>query len=214
MTTADIHNILGIDEYFKAPSALMNILLNKELRIDMFKKFLKIETDLSYDWFHYYFMSEQADRTEKKQDFTPDSLCDLVSQLTGNFQMCHELAAGTGGIIIRKWNNEIKKVFPWLYDPSSIFFHLEELSDRAIPFLLFNLSIRGINASVIHGDTLERNAKGVFFVYNVNNSPIGFSDINILPYSEDVMNYFNIHQWTDNMYSQHIESDFNNNFYK
>ncbi|HFH9913218.1 TPA: SAM-dependent DNA methyltransferase, partial [Streptococcus pyogenes] len=69
--TDEIHRILGIDEVYKAPKRLTDILFDKDSREDIFRQFLDIETDLSYDWFMRYFEDEHADRKNKKQDFTP-----------------------------------------------------------------------------------------------------------------------------------------------
>lgn len=41
-------------------------------------------------------------------------------------------------------------------------FYCEEFSDRAMPFLLFNLMIRNVEAVVFHGDSLTRKAKHIY----------------------------------------------------
>ncbi|HEQ4825019.1 TPA: SAM-dependent DNA methyltransferase, partial [Streptococcus pyogenes] len=74
----EIHRILGIDEVYKAPKRLTDILFDKDSREDIFRQFLKYETDVSYDWFMQYFEEEQADRKNKKQDFTPKSVSTLL----------------------------------------------------------------------------------------------------------------------------------------
>ena len=43
-----------------------------------------------------------------------------------------------------------------------VHFYCEEFSDRAIPFLLFNLAIRNVNAIVCHGDSLTREFKAIY----------------------------------------------------
>ncbi|HEP1531909.1 TPA: SAM-dependent DNA methyltransferase, partial [Streptococcus pyogenes] len=77
----EIHRILGIDEVYKAPKRLTDILFDKDSREDIFRQFLDIETDLSYDWFMRYFEDEHADRKNKKQDFTPLSVSKLLTGL-------------------------------------------------------------------------------------------------------------------------------------
>lgn len=42
------------------------------------------------------------------------------------------------------------------------FFELEELSDRAIPFLLFNMAIRNIEGTLLHGDSLSGEIKAKY----------------------------------------------------
>lgn len=40
--------------------------------------------------------------------------------------------------------------------------YCEEFSDRALPFLLFNLAIRNIDGCVAHGDSLSRTFKKIY----------------------------------------------------
>ncbi|RXV33792.1 methylase, partial [Enterococcus faecalis] len=54
LTTERINELLGVDDAYKAPEALMNILLNRDKREIVFNKFLEIEKDLTFDWFHEY----------------------------------------------------------------------------------------------------------------------------------------------------------------
>ena len=64
--TADVvHKLLGVREAQQAPSALMDIVMDKQKRNKLFKQFLDVSTDVSHDWFSQYFMSVQADRKDK-----------------------------------------------------------------------------------------------------------------------------------------------------
>lgn len=211
LNTEIINNILGINEAFKAPTRVMDILWNRTEREHVFRKMLDIESDVSTDWFHTYFEEEQADRKVHKQDFTPDSISDLLALLTAGSDgragvSAYDPTAGTGGLIIRKWWMQCSEVSPLTYQPSDFLYFAEELSDRAVPFLLFNLMIRGMNAVVVHGDTLSRKAKGVFLVENDDNDFLSFSSLNLFPRNETVAKEFNIAQWSDDTYPQHIES--------
>jgi len=123
-----INDIIGIKESFELPDKLLEILLNKDKRIEIFNKFLEYEKNLSYDWFTDYFQNEHG-----------DSIKQINSKPEG-------------------------------------FFYLEELSGRAIPLLLFNLSIRNINAIVWHGDSLNRNVENIYRL----SSQEDFSDIEII----------------------------------
>ncbi|HFK6138866.1 TPA: N-6 DNA methylase, partial [Streptococcus pyogenes] len=102
LTTNQIHKLLGVKEVYKAPDTLIKIILDKEKREDLFRQFLKYETDVSYDWFMQYFEEEQADRKNKKQDFTPKSVSTLLSKIISGNQY-YEVAVGTGGILIQAW---------------------------------------------------------------------------------------------------------------
>ncbi|KAA9534102.1 SAM-dependent DNA methyltransferase [Listeria monocytogenes] len=152
LTTAQINELLGIKESYKASDRLMEILFDsKEKRESLFKAFLEIEPNLDYDWFHVYFQDEHADRKLKKQDFTPRGITDLLVGLAGASDTYFEATAGTGGIVIQHWWQS-----PFCY------YCVEELSDRAFPFLLFNLAIRNINGTAYHGDSLTQEWENVY----------------------------------------------------
>lgn len=206
LTTNQIHNLIGVDEVFKAPAKLMEILFNKSDREDLFKKFLKHETDVSYEWFMNYFEEEQADRKNKKQDFTPQAVSKMLSKLC-NGNSYFEVAAGTGSIMIQAWQEHRLNDSPITYKPSNYWYHVEELSDRAIPFLLFNMLIRGMNGIVVHGDALTREIKNVYFIQNTNDDYMSFSDLNVMPRSEMVEKEFNVRKWVGDGV-EHIESPF------
>lgn len=206
LTTNQIQTLLGIDEAFKAPNRLMDILFNKSDREDLFRQFLKYEKDMSYEWFMNYFEEEQADRKNKKQDFTPQSISKMLSKLT-NGNSYFEVAAGTGSIMIQAWQEQRLNESPFTYKPSNYWYHVEELSDRAIPFLLFNMLIRGMNGIVVHGDALSREIKNVYFIQNVSDDYMKFSDLNVMPRSEIAEKEFNVHKWVEDGI-EHIESPF------
>lgn len=196
----DIHKILGVKESYEVPSAMYKLIFDKEKREKAFDKFLEIEWDLSFDWFHYYFQDEHADRQMKKQDFTPESVAKILSEIVrteaGNGTTM-DVAGGTGGLIITKWNDDRMKHTPFDYYPSMYFYKCEELSDLTIPFLLFNLMIRGMNAVVIHGDALERTAKQVYFIQNTFDDHMKYSDLNVMPHNDLVAKEFDIREWLE-----------------
>ncbi|MBC2004419.1 SAM-dependent DNA methyltransferase [Listeria booriae] len=205
LTTENINHLLGIKESYQASDKLMSILFDKAKREKLFLEFLKLETDVSYDWFHIYFQDEHADRRKHMQDFTPNELSDVVSKLTGESHNTLDIAAGTGGMTIRKWWEDCLREGPFVYFPSNHLYQCEELSDRAIPFLLFNLLIRGMNATVVHGDVLSREVKQVYFIQNEHNDHLLFSSLNVFPHNETICNEFNVHKWLE-VEMNHIES--------
>jgi len=200
-----VNQLLGIDDAFKAPTKLMQILMDKPQREGLFRQFLAISTDVSFDWFHEYFEDEQAQRKTKKQDFTPEAVAKVLTRLTTGSHSNYDIAAGTGGITIAKWWADCLSISYWDYKPSDYFYCCEELSDRAVPFLLFNLAIRGMNAYVIHGDSLSRETKQIYFIQNDHDDFLQFSSINIMPHSEAVAKEFEIKKWTEPAI-EHIES--------
>lgn len=197
MKTEEYNRLLGITESYNAPFALWKILRDKEKRESLYMEFLEaFDGDVSIDWFHEYFQDEHADRKAKKQDFTPMSVAKLVSHLIGDTSKgdgtFYEPAAGTGGMTIKRWDDDRMQHSPFEYTPSMYFYTCEELSERAIPFLLFNLSVRGMNALVVQCDVLTRTAQGAWLVQNDRNDHFQFSNIYRLPYSEDVEKFCSV----------------------
>lgn len=201
-----VNKILNIDDAYKAPDTLLALMLNKTQRENIFKKFLNISTDLSFDWFHEYFEDEQAERKSKKQDFTPDSIATLLNKLTDNTTgYYYEPTAGTGGILITRWwqdclndpvgtknNTNIPGISFFTYDPRRYWYQVEELSDRAVPFLIFNMAIRGMNGVAIQCDSLSREAKNAYFIRNNTDNALAFSEVIKLPKTSEYEKELNI----------------------
>lgn len=205
LTTEKINSLLGIKESYKASDALMAILFDKQKREATFKAFLEIEWRLDCDWFHAYFEEEHANKKKFAQDFTPDSISKLLSAIVGPSSTNLDVAAGTGSLMIQKWHRDRVSMSPFDYKPSMFLYQCEELSDRALPFLLFNLMIRGMNATVVHGDALTREAKQVYFIQNDLNDHMTFSSLNVMPHSKNVEKEFDIRKWIEEP-NEHIES--------
>ena len=195
MNTETINKLLGITESYQAPKAMRDKILDNDSREKLFKDFLEHEKDMSYEWFRQYFEDEHADRKNKKQDFTPNSVATLLSRLVGENSNYYEVAAGTGTIMIKNWEEQRRKVSPLIYDPRVYWYQVEELSDRAIPFLLFNMSIRGMNGVALHGDSLTRKFKDAYFIRNDTDNYLGFSEIIKLPHTEELKAELNILEW-------------------
>lgn len=201
-----VNKILNIDDAYKAPDTLLALMLDKTQRENIFKKFLNISTDLSFDWFHEYFEDEQAERKSKKQDFTPDSIATLLNKLTSNTTgYYYEPTAGTGGILITRWwqdclndpvgtknNTNIPGISFFTYDPRKYWYQVEELSDRAVPFLIFNMAIRGMNGVAIQCDSLSREAKEAYFIRNDTDNALAFSEVIEVPKTSNFEKELNI----------------------
>lgn len=151
LSTEQTNNLLGVDESYQASFRLNDILFNRDARISLFDSFLRLEQELSFDWFTDYFQEEHSNRKDRKQDFTPDGVTDLASKLLGKSESNADICAGTGGLTIKRWTQNRHAQF-----------YCEEYSDRAMPFLLFNLMIRNINGIVVHGDALTQEHKHVY----------------------------------------------------
>lgn len=150
-----------------------------ELRNEVYRGLLRVNHyDVSRDWFQSIYEAELSEGKRKGQHFTPVEVYSLVSQLTGpSAGRVHEPTAGTGGLIIGDWWEKTRVQLPWRALPSQNYYSACELSDRAVPLLLLNLSIRGIMGEVYHGDVLEKTIFAKYLVINRDNNPLGFSDI-------------------------------------
>jgi hypothetical protein len=196
--TEVICGLLSVDEPYQVPAKLMDAVTGEE-RDAIYDAFLEaFDYDVTYDWFHKFYEDENAERKKNKQDFTPACLGKLVSELVGYGDgITYEPSAGTGGMLIQRWDLERRRHHPFDYKPSMQWFVAEDMSDRAIPFLLFNLSIRGCNANVLHIDSMTRRCKAAYLVENARDDMLAFSDVIELPHNEKCMEAFDIREWVD-----------------
>ena len=211
-----VNGILGVDESYKAPEKMLSLMLDDKKRPETFKKFLEVSTDMSFDWFHEYYQDEQAERKSQKQDFTPDSIAQLLNKLIEEDRSAGEYfepAAGTGGVLIKRWWNDRiedpvhlvhikqsvldknKGISLFTYDPRNYWYQVEEMSDRAVPFLIFNMAIRGMNGVIVQCDSLTREAKDAYFIRNNSADFLKFSEIIKLPHSKEVEHELHIDKW-------------------
>ena len=149
----DINRILNIKESYELPERMMELLQSDSERI--FREFLELESDMSYDWFNEYFQEEHSNRKAMMQDFTPKEVAGLLPRLAGTYSSVADVCAGTGGLTIAAWEHNHNAAF-----------YCEELSNRAVPLLLFNLAIRGIRAIVVNKDVLKNEVYAVWRVYD------------------------------------------------
>lgn len=194
LTTEIINELLNITESYQAPARMLEIMLDDEKRPNLFKQFLEIEWRTDYEWFQEYFENEHADRKMKKQDFTPLSVSTLLTKLTGG-NTYFESACGNGGILIQAWNNHRFLAGPGRYDPRSYWYQVEELSDRSIPFLIFNMALRGMNGVILHGDSLEKIFKDIYFIRNDTSNFMAFSEVIVMPKNDTLMQELQINKW-------------------
>ncbi len=174
-----INEILGVKEAYQAPDKLLEIVLDNKSAFEVYHEMLEAHNyDLSYDWFHKYFQEEHADRKNKKQDFTPVCIATLLHQSFEQYDgILYEPSCGTGGIIIQHWK-QVREYYGFLrLNPMERIYICEELSERTIPFLLFNLAIRGVNAIVIQNNVITREAVAFYHVFNEKNNHMNFSSI-------------------------------------
>ncbi len=114
--------------------------------------FCDIVGDLKIDWLQKIFQYYQADRREKKQDYTPLSIAKLCAKLTETEgKVVYDICAGSGALTIQKW----------VRNPDKIFI-CEELDENVIPYLLFNMAVRNMRGYVINRNVLTTECYKVF----------------------------------------------------
>ena len=180
MTQEQIFEFFNIQDMIDLPDAAWALLsLPKDERDCRYKELIRVNHyDMSKEWFKEAYEEELAQRKKNKQDFTPYEVSVVASRLTGNKEgVIHEPTAGTGSMIIADWWERCRHKIPWDYYPSHNLVDCWELSDRAIPLLLINLSIRGIMGYVNHGDVLEQTRKARYVILNRTDDALAFSDV-------------------------------------
>ena len=179
MTKEECLKFFDIKDLMYLPDAVWTLLNSptKE-RDEKYKELIELNNyDMGTEWFQPIYEAELSERKQKKQDFTPKELSKLCSKLTLQRGFVHEPTAGNGSMIIADWWERCRLRLPWEIFPSENMVTAWELSDRAIPILLLNLSIRGIMGYVYHGDVLEQNVFQKYILLNKKNDGLGFSEV-------------------------------------
>ncbi len=142
--TTKFKELLKIEDVSKAPQNILQVLFSCPEQI--FEEWLDFCPDLSSDNLQPIFQYYLADRKDKMQDYTPKSLALAACMIAEvhNAKNVYDMCSGSGALTIQAWN----------INPGCTFI-CQEFDERVIPFLLFNLAIRNINAVVIHGDVLS-----------------------------------------------------------
>lgn len=132
--------LFGVDKPDNLGPALMDNISNT----DKLKAFCDlVNDDLSIDWMQMIYQYHLADRKEKKQDYTPKSLAQFMGMLAGSAEHIVDMCAGSGALIIQRWNQNHDTTFTAI-----------EIDENVIPFLLFNMVIRNIRCDVFQMDAL------------------------------------------------------------
>lgn len=135
--------IIEVNDINGASSELLRKVVDN--RLEMYDKWVlevgELENDTLQPIFQYYY----ADRKNKMQDYTPKSLARLTCMIAGIEKggKVYDMCSGSGALTIQAW----------VINPECTFI-CQEFDERVIPFLLFNLCVRNIQAVVIHGDVL------------------------------------------------------------
>lgn len=217
LTRDDFYNAAGVTQHAEFEQFLKQSLFDRGARESFYRKLIAIDPQhVRVDTFKPYFEEYAAERKSNMQDYTPDEISLILATITrtqlpapdqydGGDYSAADVTAGTGSLLIQKWWDDMICESPWSYVPHRYFYFAQELADNAIPYLLHNLIMRGINAIVVHGDTLERTAKQVYFVQNSRDDYLGFSDLNVMPHSDAIANALGLVEWRQDPID-HIES--------
>lgn len=142
-------DIFDIDDIEKLPNALMSCVSNNNTA-QMSDFCTALDDDLKSDWLQMVYQYYHADRQDKKQDYTPRCLAQFLSRLIGDSTETVDMCAGSGALTIQRWQ-----------ECPDTKFTLYEIDGNVIPFLLFNLAVRNITATVYQGDVLQgENTRG------------------------------------------------------
>ena len=181
MNKTECMQFFGVNDIMNLPKAVEAVIQRPlDERNEIYREFLRLnDYDMGRDWFQRVYEEEFSQRKNQGQDFTPIEATELCAMLAGveTAHSVHEPTAGTGQMIISAWWTWARKRIPREGFPSLFPVTVWEILDRTIPFLLFNLSIRGIMGYVYHGDTLENTVKRKYILLNRNDDVIGFSEI-------------------------------------
>lgn len=208
----ELFRIANVTQHSQFEKFINALLFKKEEREQFYKDILNVNSDVYVDTFRDYFEEYTAERKANKQDYTPDTVAGLLAEFTrsdiqtSNGWSGYDPTAGTGSLLIQKWKDSQLTSVPWVdYAPHNYLYRADEIADNAIPYLLHNLAIRGMNCIVVHGDVLNQEAKQIYFVQNVQDEILAFSDINVMPHSELIAKEFGIKKWLEEPID-HIES--------
>lgn len=137
--TLEIFNIKSVSDLGDALDECCK--KNEILKIE---KFADMVDDLSVDWLQMIFQYYEADRKEKKQDYTPKSLAEFANLLCGEDEKIIDMCAGSGSMTIQRWNKN-----------HDTYFEMYEIDEKAIQYLVFNMVIRNIQCKIYHSDVLQ-----------------------------------------------------------
>lgn len=133
--------LFGVSEPSQLGSALLSACGDTE-KLRSFRDL--VGGDLTVDWVQKIYQYYLADRKEKKQDYTPGSIAQLMGLLAGSSEQIVDMCAGSGALIIQKWSQKPDTKFTAL-----------EIDANVIPFLLFNMVLRNISCRVYQMDALS-----------------------------------------------------------
>lgn len=141
-----LQEFFGIKESYRLPDKIKEALLSDNAE----ETIKEIKRSISCD-IRDMFQEEQGDRKNLKQDFTPDCICDIVSQLLIG-GTCIDMCSGTGALS------------KFAYLKCGIKINEFEFSERTIPFALLDACINGMEGTISKADCLRDKVDETYFL--------------------------------------------------
>lgn len=132
---------LSVRELHEIPGVLMDVLLDRN---KLERLIANMSGCYSYSGLLQEFEEKAADRKNYMQDYTPQSIMDIVAGISTN-GCVRDVCAGIGGLSLAKYKTN-----------PDVVLQLEEYSKNAICFLLFNLVMNRVPAVVIERNVLTQ----------------------------------------------------------
>ena len=161
-------NILGATEEYQIQQKITDVMFSSQ-KDDFLKRLIDEGFDISKDELRDMFESELANRKTLKQDYTPESICKLLSLLCGHSEEILDVCCGVGSLSLPHASGNTR-------------FFMEEISDMSLSLLLINMCIRGTSADIYKKDVLT---KEVYKHYRLVKNDNGFSDVELLENEAD-----------------------------
>ena len=161
------NDIEQIPEYIDMLGITIKDILVSEKKDQYLQKYMDIAESIDFDYLQDIFQEFKKDRKNLNQDYTPKSAAKLLAELVyyKEARTVYDVCCGSGSLSIALHNIDKDLNFVcWEYD------------ENVIPYLLFNLAIRNINAVVIRGDIFTGET---FDFYELKQST-KFSDVSII----------------------------------
>lgn len=147
---------LSVRELHEIPGVLMDVLLDHN---QLERLIADMSGCYSYSGLLQEFEEKAADRKNYMQDYTPQSVMDIVAGISTN-GCIRDVCAGIGGLSLAKYKNN-----------PDVVLQLEEYSKNAICFLLFNLVMNRVPAVVIERNVLTQENIAKYKVEISNQAP-------------------------------------------
>lgn len=147
---------ISVRELHEIPGVLMDVLLDHNKLKSLIAH---MSGCYSYSGLLQEFEEKAADRKNYMQDYTPQSVMDIVAGISTN-GCVRDVCAGIGGLSLAKYKNN-----------PDVVLQLEEYSKNAICFLLFNLVMNRVPAVVIERNVLTQENITKYKVEISNQSP-------------------------------------------